>query len=1042
MPYTPKDTEPEIQEFWKADKVYEQAKQANTGKKRFYYLDGPPYTSGKIHIGHAWGKALRDMAMRHLRMRGLDVWDRPGFDMHGLPTAHKVMAKHHLKSKEDIGAFGDAKFTEECKSFALENMAQMIQDFKRLGIWMDWDRPYTPLSREFMDGTWWLIKQAEKNGVLYEGEKSMAWCRECATSLAKHELEYENITDTSIFVKLRVEGKEKEHLIVWTTTPWTIPFNMAVMVHPELDYVRAQVDDEVWVVAKGLAGPVITAVADRTFTVLEEMKGSQLQGTRYIHPFGELAWHKEQHEQNPKAHSVVMSSEHVSLDAGSGLVHCAPGCGPEDFEVGHREGIPPFNNLDQYGVYPEGMGELSGLVAKRDDKKFIAIMEERGIILAKTPVEHEYPHCWRCKNPVIWKTTRQWFFDVEKQLRDLMLQENEKITWVPDWAGRKWFRSWLENLRDNGITRQISWGTPLPIWRCDACKKHEIIGSSAKLQEKAGELPPDLHKPYIDTVSWKCDCGGSMKRLPDVLDVWIDAGTTSWTCLDYPSKTEDFEALFPADLILEGKDQIRGWFNLLLVASMVAMKKPSYKAVYMHGFVNDSKSRKMSKSLGNIISPYEVIDQYGADTLRYYSIGSANPGLDLNYNQDDMKTKFRNLQVLWNLHRFIIDLADSTGLMPGPEGTRALEEQFITSRLHSTIKQVTFLYDSYEYSQVPWACEALLMDLSRTYIQLVRDKAHQGSADEQQAVVSTAFTVLKELLRLYAPMTPFLAEELWQALRQRFALPEASVHLAGWPAHNNELIDEKLEERVGMLERMVSAIHSARERKGIGRRWPLGRVIAITDEPAVQKALQDLQPLVLGQCNLKAMDIVSSLPDVKVKVLGNYEAMEKDFPGLAPMLIGQLAFNSPESIVNSVKKFGWFTVSAGGKSYQLKKEHLIMERIFSPHLEDASIDGLSLFLDTRQDSALEAEGYARELARRVQALRKKAGLQRTDKINCFVKTDEDLAEMLEPHLGDISAKVGAEHLRVKAGVPAKAYPHVAEEKVKDKTFSIMIEKHG
>lgn len=1121
--YNPHSIEQEVMEFWQNKQIYEQAaagkgrEKEREGKKKFYYLDGPPYTSGRIHIGHAWGKALRDAVMRYFRMKGFDVWDRPGFDMHGLPTAHKVMEKYGLKIKEDIADFGLAKFTEECKQFALENMNQMINDFKRLGVWMDWNNPYIPLKREFIEGNWWLIKKAQENGYLYEGEKSMAWCRVCATSLAKHELDYQNVNDNSVFVKLKVKEKsdnmvddkandgtdDNEYLIVWTTTPWTLPFNMAVMAHPDYDYVKAAVQmgdgsTEVWILAKGLAGSVISAVAEKKFEVLEEIKGADLKGLRYEQPFlEEVEFHQKNlaasltatPEAIPNVYTVVMSEEYVHLDSGTGLVHCAPGCGPEDFEVGHRNHIPPFNALNQYGIFPnEGMGKLAGFVAKQDDKKFVALLEDKGAVVAQTRVQHEYPHCWRCHNPVIWKTTKQWFFDVESELKDLMIKENQKIKWVPDWAGSRWFDSWLRNLKDNGITRQITWGTPLPIWRCDRCQHYEVVGSIAELEQRAGKenIPEDLHVPYIDEVMWNCsaaiDCDGVMRRIPDVLDVWIDAGTTSWTCLDYPQQHELFAELWPADLILEGKDQIRGWFNLLLVASMVSMKKPSYKAVYMHGFINDSQGRKMSKSLGNIISPYEVIDQYGADCLRFYMIGGANAGLDLNYNFDDMKVKHRSLQMLWNLHSFLVDLAETTGLNPAqlahlhPDISElGIEERYILSRLHATIKQVTFLFDNYYLDEIPMQCENLLLDLSRTYIQLIREKAHFGTAQDKEAVVYTVFTVLTELLKLLAPIVPFITEKIYQNLNAQFnpadnkfsnaRLSNAqlsnvylsnahlsnvsyasfsnplSLHLHSWPAYDNKIIDSKLEQNMELAEQIASGIMAARDKAGIGKRWPLKEAIIITDDQQKSTAVNHISQIIKNQANLKKLIVAQSCKEIKVKVLGNYETIEKEFGRDAPAIIGQLALNSPESIIKAVEKLSWFSLSTGTKSFHIKKDHLIIEKLLPTHFEDASIQGWEIYLDKSVDKELEAEGYAREVVRRAQAMRKNAGLKRTDKIVMFVQCDADVKALLDDMREYISVRVGAAKLKIETTTPARKFPHSAEEKVKGKTIAIMIEPY-
>ncbi|MBI2649874.1 class I tRNA ligase family protein [Candidatus Woesearchaeota archaeon] len=474
--------EPEILDFWKKHGIYEKAKEKNKGKRKFYFLDGPPYTSGKVHLGTAWNKALKDSVLRYKRMQGFDVWDRAGYDMHGMPTEQAVEKNLGLKHKDEIPVYGIANFVNACREFAITNMLSMNQDFKRIGVWMDFDNPYQSIQNTFMEGEWWLIKKAYENGRLYEGEKTMHWCASCATSLAKHELEYENVTDDSIFVKFPIKSKKDEFLIIWTTTPWTIPFNLGVMANPNLDYVRAKVGNEIWIVAKALASSFISGVAEKQFSILEEFKGNKLVGLEYTHPFeNETHQFRELKKKHSKVHTVVMSEEYVDISAGTGLVHMAPGCGPEDYEIGHRNGIPPFNTLTERGVFDETSGIFSGFVAKKDDKKITEEIRKKGLLVAETKIEHDYAHCWRSKDPIIYRTTTQWFFKIE-DLKDRMRELNKSIKWVPDFAGSRNFDNWIANLRDNGITRQRYWGTPLPVWKCKQCNDFVVVGSIDELR--------------------------------------------------------------------------------------------------------------------------------------------------------------------------------------------------------------------------------------------------------------------------------------------------------------------------------------------------------------------------------------------------------------------------------------------------------------------------------------------------------------------------------------------------------------------------------
>ncbi len=970
------DTEKRILKFWKDAGIRKKANDKNRGAKPFYFLDGPPYTSGRVHIGTAWNKSLKDLILRYKRMRGFDVWDRAGYDMHGMPTEQGTEKELGIKNKDEILDYGVDRFVSACNKFSLKNLKYMNEDFTRLGVWMDFDDPYMPVSRDYIEGEWWLIKKAHENNRLYEGEKTMTWCARCQTSLAKHELEYEPVSDDSIFLKFPVSGKQNEFLIIWTTTPWTIPYNLGVMVNPGLDYVRAKVGEEIWIVAKGLAGAFIGGVADRKYTVVEEYKGEKLKGLRYVHPLeAEL---KERFDElrkiSAKVHTVVMSEEYVDLSAGTGLVHMAPGCGPEDYEVGLREGIPPFNELSQAGVFSGKMGKFSGFRAKKDDKKFIEALDDTGLLVAKTKVEHDYAHCWRCKQPVVYRTTTQWFFRIE-DLKDEMRSLNKKIEWVPDFAGSRNFDSWLANLRDNGITRQRYWGTPLPVWKCGKCGKYEVIGSIAELEKKAiGKVPQDLHKPWIDEVKINCSCGNDMDRIPDILDVWIDSGSASWNCLGFPQKKDAFERLYPADFILEGIDQIRGWFNLLFVASMVSMKKPSFKSVYMHGFVQDAKGRKMSKSLGNYILPSEVIEKYGADTLRYYMIGGANPGIDINYNFDDMKLKYRNLHILWNLQNYIMDIAATYGLTPNPPafGRCGPEELYILSKANSLVMKATERLDSYFLNEMPGIAEELFLELSRFYIQLVREKISAGSPDERQLVFDVIYDVFMQSLRLFSIVCPFIAEDIYQNLKKQFSLGEESMFLLGWPEHDKKKIDPGLEDQFEAAKNIIQLVLHLREGIGLGQRWPLKDVQVITEDLEVKAAVERLKEIIMCQTNVK-------------------------------------------SVVVSAKNPGKDYVSA-----EFRKT--------------------AVFVNKELDPELMAEGYAREIMRRVQSLRKKSGLKKNDEIDLCIVVDDDMKSVLKAWIKEIGERVGAKTCDVCGKLECKMQGVSSTEKIKDKEIVICFEK--
>ncbi|MBS3106948.1 isoleucine--tRNA ligase [Candidatus Woesearchaeota archaeon] len=1042
MHYHFSEIEPRILKFWQDNKTWQKAKERNTGKENYYFLDGPPYTSGKVHIGTAWNKALKDCFIRYKRMRGSDIWDRAGYDMHGLPTENAAQKKLGLKTKEDIEAFGVEKFIEECKKLCVENMRLMNRDFIRLGVWMDFENAYQSISKEFIEGEWWLIKRAHEQGRLYEGLRTMTWDMESESALAKHELEYKTVVDPSIFLKFKLKGKD-EFLIIWTTTPWTIPLNLAVMVNPDEDYVKAKVGDEVWIVANALANVFFGGVVDKQYTILETFKGEKMEGWRYEHPFyEELKPHFAPiHSASEKAHTVVLSTEYVDTSSGSGLVHCAPGCGPEDYEVGHANGLPPFNPIDEKGYFPESMGPFAGFRAKQDDLKIIDVIKQSGCLVAQNEVEHEYPHDWRHHKPVIFRATKQWFFKVE-DLKEKMIAENRGIKWVPESAFNA-FDSWLSNLRDNSISKQRYWGTPLPIWR--NVKDPEdiiVIGSLKELEKLSGQKFDDLHISTLDEVEIK-RWGKTYKRVPDILDVWVDAGSASWNCLDYPQKKKDFEDLFPADFILEGKDQIRGWFNLLMVASMIAIGKPSFKNVYMHGFVQDALGRKMSKSAGNYITPDEVIDKWGADSFRYYAIGGAKPGLDLNYNFEDLKGKHKNLAVLWNTHVYLLELCKTNYINPA-KLTRlkqfSAEENFLLSRLQSTIKSVTKAYDEFRIDEVPALLEELYLQLSRTYIQLIRDKAALGSQEEKEIVAFTLYQALRDILRMFATIAPFISEEMYQHFRAAFQLPEESVHLLGWPEVSESLIDAELEQDFAAAGDVMQAILAAREKIQRGVRWPVKEAIVVCADPAIAERIRKSEKMILAQTHVKSLQVLPKLPAIKNIVRTDFKSLAPDFGEKAPQIISKLALEHADTILTHLEKEGVHKIKLGTELIELQRKHLLIERVSPQNLVEAQFRQGFVYLNSDLDERLLAEGYAREVTRRVQALRKKAGLERKDDIALILKVPEHLAKLLFSWQGIIKEKVGAVSLELLTSDPPKKPEHYAKETLKEHTAEIWLEK--
>ncbi len=834
--YDFKEVEEETLKYWKQKKIYEKVKKKNSKGKKFYFLQGPPYTSGRLHIGHAWNNSLKDVVLRYKRMQGFNVWDRAGYDMHGLPTENAVQKKLGIKDKSEIEKYGVEKFIKECIKFSSENAKIMDKDLEKLGIWMDFENAYWPIKNEFIEGEWWLIKKAWEKKRLYKGKKIMHWCADCETSLAKHELEYENVTDNSIYVAFKLKDKEG-YLVIWTTTPWTIPFNLGIMVNPKLEYAKVFSKGKNYYVAKELFEKFKEIIKDKNAKILETIKGKNMEGWEYIHPFSDVVNYKNLKKESPKTHSVLLSEQYVNIDTGTGLVHCAPGCGPEDYEVGESYKIKPFNNLDEKGVF-FNMNKFNGLVAKKDDEKFVKALEDRNVLLGEEKVSHEYAHCWRCRNPIIFRATEQWFMKIEDLISQI-LEFNKKVNWQPKFASKN-YDNWIENLKDNGITRQRYWGCPAPIWQCEnkKCQNIEVIGDSNELRKKGGEVPKDLHKPWIDNVKLKCKkCGGKMTRIPDVIDVWVDSGTTSWNCLYYP-KTKKYFNLWPADFILEATEQIKLWFSMLQMCSAIAFGKSAYKNVYCHGMILDYQGVKMSKSLGNIISPYEVIDKYGADILRYYMC-EVSAGENINFNWEDVKLKQRNLNILYNISNFIINLRKQTKI----KKSLNIEERYILSKKNSTIEKVTALMEDYRIDEIIKEIENLFLDLSRVYIRLTREKTNTKEAGKVLYVLEDVYS---DILKMFSIICPFITENLYKETFRK-----ESVHLSSWPKADKKKINERLEKEFETALKIIEVGLASRDKVQIGLKWPLAKAVIYGD----YKLNKNILEIIKGQLNVKNIEI-------------------------------------------------------------------------------------------------------------------------------------------------------------------------------------------
>ena len=840
--------EKEIKEFWKKYRIAHKVREQSAGqKKKYYFMDGPPYATGHIHLGTALNKISKDVALRYKRMKCFHVFDRPGYDTHGVPIENKVEEQLGFKSKKDIESYGIKKFIEHCRKYATEFIDVMNNEFNDLGVWMDWQNPYLTLSDEYIESIWWTFKKADEKGLLYLGQYPVHSCPHCETAVAFNEIEYTKLTDAAIYVKFKVKGSRNKFLIIWTTTPWTLPNNTGIMVHPEFDYVEAEVGGrEIWVVAKERLQELMDA-AEAGYVVITEMKGKALEGIEYENP---LAKHLKLPPLK-NAYRVISNERYVHLEDGTGLVHVAPGGGKEDFEAGSKAGLPLISTVGLDGLFDGQVGKYAGKKARVVDKEIVEDLKEDNALVYQHPYTHDYPICWRCKTPLLFVCVPQWFFKISS-IREKLLQENEKVYWVPHWAKDR-MRNWLEQLGDWPLSRQRYWGAPLPIWVCSSCSNRKVVGSIEELKQLSGAKKIAMHKPEIDEIKWQCrKCGkGAMNRVPEVLDVWFDSGVSSWAALG-GTESKLFKEFWPADLNLEGTDQFRGWWNSQLITSTICFDGKPFKNILVHGIVTDIKKRKMSKSEGNDVKPDEVIAKYNRDFLRYYLIKNSD-GQDIAFNWNDFDDISRFFNVFTNTYNFMsLYLSKYAGKKSDMKELQT-EDLWILSRINALIVECEKNYEQLTFYKIPALIEQFVMeDLSRTYIKLIRDRI--GSSTEQ-AVSATLNEVMFSLLKLLSPIMPHAAEYIYQDMRD--PKMQESIHLLEFPSAQQKLLDKELEKQMEFAKTIIQTSLSLREEQKLRLRWPLKELVVKTK---TGKELRKVLPIIASAANVKKTSETTAAP--------------------------------------------------------------------------------------------------------------------------------------------------------------------------------------
>lgn len=1020
--YDAEKIEKKVTQFWEDSDAYLRTRERRKTGKKFFFVDGPPYTTGHIHLGTAWNKIIKDSILRYYSMNNRNILERPGWDMHGLPIEVKVEGLLGFKSKKDIESFGVENFIEKCKEFAITQKQAMTTQFQRLGVWMQWEDPYMTLKDDYIEAAWWTLKKAHEKDLLDVGKRSVNWCPRCETAIADSEVEYSERTDPSIYVKFKIKGEENTFIVIWTTTPWTISANVAVAVHSDLEYskfraIRQDGSEEILIAATDLIKNVLKQGRYVDYKVLETMTGEDLTKLEYESPVGDLV-----PIQNRIKHGVYLA-DFVTVE-NTGCVHIAPGHGMDDFNLGVKYNLPILCPVGPNGTYTDEAGEYEGKNVREANPIVIEDLKERNRLLSEGIVTHRYGHCWRCKTPIIYLATEQWFLKIT-EIKDKMLEEIDAVDWYPDWAGSARFRTWVEGARDWCISRQRYWGIPIPVWKCKKCGKLEIIGTKAELLEKANSGSDiELHRPYVDRVTIPCECGGEKKRVEDVFDVWFDSAVASWATLTFPQAQEQFDEWWPADFITEGHDQTRGWFYSQLGASMVGFGRAPYKSVLMHGFILDAGGKKMSKSYGNVIAPLDIIKKFGADTLRAYVLSSSAPWEDLKFNLEEIETVHRSINIFWNVFRFPLPYMALDNFDPlkvnldSVKDSLREEDRWILSRAQSVVKAVDEAMSGYLlHKAVREILEFTLEDLSRWYIQLIRPRTWTEADDpDKLAAYCVLYEVYVTLTKLISPFMPYLAEEMYQNLIRNVD-PNApdSVHMCDWPKVNEAYLDPELEAAMDTVRSIVEAASNARQKAGRKLRWPISRIVVSPNSDDAGKAVKRLGSVLMGQTNSKAIVLTGvgeSWDELGLEVIPDPGKIGPVFKKDAGKVIPALQKVDGVALKKAFAETGEFElILADGTTVTVIPGMANFKETLPAGTASAESDAGIVYVDANLTPELEAEGYSREVVRRLQDMRKELDLVVDENIRASIRIeDERVSRLVETLKSLIAEEVRADFL--------------------------------
>ena len=979
------EREKEVIDFWNTNEIFKKSIKNREGYPTFMFYDGPPTANGKPHIGHIETRVFKDVIPRFWTMKGYEVPRKAGWDTHGLPVELEVEKMLGINGKPQIEKYGVEPFIKKCKESVWKYKHEWERMSERVGFWADMENPYVTYHDDYIESEWWALKTINDKGLLYKGHKIVPYCPRCGTALSSHEVAqgYKDVKETSCIAKFKVKNEENTYILAWTTTPWTLPSNVALCVSPKDKYVEIKVSNgEKYILAEAL----VSSVIKDEYEVIRSYIGDELYGTEYepLYSFAKL---------DKKAYYVVADS-YVTLTDGTGVVHIAPAFGEDDSRVGRDNDLPFLQLVDEAGKFSAETGEWAGTFVKDADKLVLKDLEERGLLFAALPYEHSYPFCWRCDTPLLYYAIDTWFIKMSA-LRDRLVANNNTVNWMPENIKEGRFGNFLENVIDWGLSRSRYWGTPLPVWECE-CGHYHVIGSREELK-KLGDNVPDnveLHKPYLDGIKIKCEkCGKDMTRVPYVIDCWFDSGSMPFAQYHYPFENKEyFETHFPADFIAEGLDQTRGWFYSLMAISVFLTGKAPYKNVLVNDLLLDKNGQKMHKSKGNAVEPFTIIEKYGADAVRWYMLYTSPVWTPLKFDEDgvkDVSSKFIN--TLKNTYTFFEMYANTDNVDPREfEVTyENLEDidKWLLSKYNNLVKAVTLNMDKYDLNKVVHLIQDFVCDdLSNWYIRRNRRRFWGSELDNsKKAVYKTTYEVLVGLCKMICPIAPFISEEIYTKLTD-----EESVNLSDYPVCDESMINESLEEKMDLVIELISYARNIREEAKIKVRQPISEVIF---EEKYKEKIGEFESLFKEELNVKNVNWTNDLSKyLTITYKPNFKEVGKVF-GSDIKAFGEYLNNITEDDSKKLES-GELTIKLNDKEYEVTPNYVIKTINSKDGYKAVMLNYKTVIINTTLDKDLINEGIAREIVSKVQNLRKTSGFDIADRIDMIYNASKEVVDAI------------------------------------------------